>query len=190
MYLILLPHVLTLFMMTLIQTGGHIVAAFMVVFVWLLNMFFNKWGQKLSEKLLCISPPIPFLLIGPVVLIHFWVPLSCTFPEEHAVAVRHPCTTTCRYHNYYYHHHTLPSPLVCSPLTFSVLFQQPGTEVKGDVSHAQRWNSLEVVKGTFGPDDTVNLIAEIKFEQPIPIRVKNESFFCSAAEWMLLMSER
>ena len=45
------------------------------------------------------------------------------------------------------------------------------------MSHAQRWNSLEVVKGTFGPDDTVNLIAEIKFEQPIPIRVKrNHSF--------------
>ncbi|XP_076446720.1 E3 ubiquitin-protein ligase MYCBP2-like isoform X7 [Babylonia areolata] len=43
-------------------------------------------------------------------------------------------------------------------------------EVKGEVSHTQRWNSLEVVKGTFGPDDTVNLIAEIKFEQPIPIR--------------------
>lgn len=33
MYLILLPHVLTLFIMTLIQTAGHIVAAFMVMFV-------------------------------------------------------------------------------------------------------------------------------------------------------------
>ena len=55
---------------------------------------------------------------------------------------------------------------------------QPGAEVKGDVSHAQRWNSLEVVKGTFGPDDTVNLIAEIKFEQPIPIRVRNDMSLC------------
>ena len=56
--------------------------------------------------------------------------------------------------------------------------------MKGDVSHAQRWNSLEVVKGTFGPDDTVNLIAEIKFEQPIPIRVRNQSFIPLQNAWV------
>jgi E3 ubiquitin-protein ligase MYCBP2 len=38
------------------------------------------------------------------------------------------------------------------------------------MAHTQRWDSLEVVKGTYGPEDTVNQIAEIKFEQPIPIR--------------------
>ena len=53
------------------------------------------------------------------------------------------------------------------------MFIQVGAEAKEDVSHTQRWNSLEIVEGSVTPDDTVNLIAEIKFEQPIPIRVRN-----------------
>lgn len=44
-------------------------------------------------------------------------------------------------------------------------------ENQGEMSHSQRWSSLEIVKGKFGPEDTVNDIAEIKFERPIPIRV-------------------
>ncbi|KAL5012682.1 hypothetical protein ScPMuIL_011233 [Solemya velum] len=39
-----------------------------------------------------------------------------------------------------------------------------------DPSHIQRWNSIELVKGTYGTDDCVNDIAEIKFEKPIPIK--------------------
>ncbi|KAK7473506.1 hypothetical protein BaRGS_00035259, partial [Batillaria attramentaria] len=47
---------------------------------------------------------------------------------------------------------------------------EPTTEGQGEMSHAQRWSSVEIVKGTFGPEDTVNDIAEIKFERPVPIR--------------------
>ncbi|GLH12984.1 Probable E3 ubiquitin-protein ligase HERC2 [Gryllus bimaculatus] len=39
-----------------------------------------------------------------------------------------------------------------------------------DPSHAQRWNSLELARGTFGPDDCVADVAEIRFERPVPIR--------------------
>ncbi|CAE1311209.1 MYCBP2 [Acanthosepion pharaonis] len=37
-------------------------------------------------------------------------------------------------------------------------------------SHTSRWNSLEIVKGSYGPDDCVNDIAEIKFDRPVPIK--------------------
>ena len=39
------------------------------------------------------------------------------------------------------------------------------------MSHIGRWNSLELVKGNFGPEDCVNDIAEIKFDRPVPIKV-------------------
>ncbi|XP_064637403.1 E3 ubiquitin-protein ligase MYCBP2-like isoform X3 [Lineus longissimus] len=39
-----------------------------------------------------------------------------------------------------------------------------------DPSHTQRWNSIEIVKGSYGGDDCVNNIAELKFERPIPIK--------------------
>ncbi|CAI9731993.1 E3 ubiquitin-protein ligase MYCBP2-like [Octopus vulgaris] len=37
-------------------------------------------------------------------------------------------------------------------------------------SHTSRWNSIEIVKGSYGPDDCVNDIAEIKFDRPVPIK--------------------
>jgi E3 ubiquitin-protein ligase MYCBP2 len=39
-----------------------------------------------------------------------------------------------------------------------------------DPSHTQRWNSIEIVKGSYGGDDCVNNISELKFERPIPIK--------------------
>uniref|UniRef100_A0ABM0LXG7 Probable E3 ubiquitin-protein ligase MYCBP2 n=1 Tax=Saccoglossus kowalevskii TaxID=10224 RepID=A0ABM0LXG7_SACKO len=36
--------------------------------------------------------------------------------------------------------------------------------------HNHRWNSLEIIKGTYGADDCVNDVAEIRFERPVPIK--------------------
>lgn len=66
-----------------------------------------------------------------------------------------------------------------------MLFLQQVPEGQGETLLAQRWNSLEVTKGNFGPEDTVNDIAEIKFERPVPIKVsiifrlviKTEAYF-------------
>ncbi|XP_048243746.1 E3 ubiquitin-protein ligase MYCBP2-like isoform X7 [Haliotis rufescens] len=43
-------------------------------------------------------------------------------------------------------------------------------EGQEDVSHTQRWNSLEIVRGAYSPEDCVNDIAEIKFDRPVPIK--------------------
>ena len=51
-----------------------------------------------------------------------------------------------------------------------VCFQQSNGG-QNDPSHTQRWNSVEIVKGSYGQDDCVNEIAEIKFDRPIPIKV-------------------
>eukprot|EP00058_Branchiostoma_floridae_P002865 XP_002588353.1 hypothetical protein BRAFLDRAFT_81492 [Branchiostoma floridae] len=40
----------------------------------------------------------------------------------------------------------------------------------GDGSHTQRWTTLELVKGTYYPEDCVNDAAEVKFERPVPIK--------------------
>ena len=34
-----------------------------------------------------------------------------------------------------------------------------------------RWNTIEMVKAFYGPEDCVNDIAEIKFDRPVPIKV-------------------
>ncbi|XP_043286736.1 E3 ubiquitin-protein ligase MYCBP2 isoform X2 [Venturia canescens] len=39
-----------------------------------------------------------------------------------------------------------------------------------DPSHTQRWSSLDFTRGSFGPDDCVNDIVELKFSKPIPIK--------------------
>lgn len=39
--------------------------------------------------------------------------------------------------------------------------------------HAQRWNNLETVRGSFGPEDYNPDIIEIKFDRPIPIKVRS-----------------
>jgi len=41
-----------------------------------------------------------------------------------------------------------------------------------DSSPSGRWNTLEIVKAFYGPDDCVNDIAEIKFDRPVPIKVR------------------
>lgn len=47
------------------------------------------------------------------------------------------------------------------------------------IAAGERWVSLEVVRGSFGPEDSVNDLAQIKFEKPVPVKVsgnKNDSF--------------
>ncbi|XP_017880442.1 E3 ubiquitin-protein ligase MYCBP2-like [Ceratina calcarata] len=39
-----------------------------------------------------------------------------------------------------------------------------------DPSHTQRWSSLDFTRGSFGPDDCVNDIVELKFDKPVPIK--------------------
>lgn len=40
-----------------------------------------------------------------------------------------------------------------------------------DPSHTQRWKTLAIVRGTFGPEDCYGDVAEIKFERPVPVKV-------------------
>lgn len=47
---------------------------------------------------------------------------------------------------------------------------------QSETSPAQRWNSLELVKGCYGPEDCVNDIAEIKFDRPVSIKVSDFFF--------------
>ena len=61
--------------------------------------------------------------------------------------------------------------MLLSLCSFTCVFSQKG-EGSSDPSHTGRWNSLELVKGTFGPDDCINDIAEIKFDRPLPIIVR------------------
>ena len=42
---------------------------------------------------------------------------------------------------------------------------------QGHMLPSNRWTSLQVAKGAFGPDDMVNLIAELMFRKPIPVKV-------------------
>ncbi|XP_041463247.1 E3 ubiquitin-protein ligase MYCBP2-like isoform X4 [Lytechinus variegatus] len=44
-----------------------------------------------------------------------------------------------------------------------------GSEVGPD-GHSQRWNSLELVKGSYGHLDLAKDIAEIKFDRPVPVK--------------------
>ncbi|GFY47108.1 hypothetical protein TNIN_284731 [Trichonephila inaurata madagascariensis] len=37
-------------------------------------------------------------------------------------------------------------------------------------AHTQRWKTLAIVRGTFGPEDCYGDVAEIKFERPVPIK--------------------
>lgn len=45
----------------------------------------------------------------------------------------------------------------------------------GDSAQTLSWHSLAVVRGSYGPDDCVNDVAEIKFDRPVPIKVSNAS---------------
>ncbi|XP_031781072.1 E3 ubiquitin-protein ligase MYCBP2 isoform X6 [Nasonia vitripennis] len=41
-----------------------------------------------------------------------------------------------------------------------------------DPSHTQHWSSLDFTRGSFGPDDCINDVVELKFDKPIPIKEK------------------
>ncbi|KAL4230611.1 E3 ubiquitin-protein ligase mycbp2 [Mactra antiquata] len=51
-----------------------------------------------------------------------------------------------------------------------LLDEQSNGGQNADPSHTQRWHSIEIVKGSYSPEDCVNDIAEIKFDKPIPIK--------------------
>lgn len=38
-------------------------------------------------------------------------------------------------------------------------------------AHTHRWNSLDITRGSFGPEDFAPEIIEIKFDRVIPIKV-------------------
>ncbi|XP_038063237.1 E3 ubiquitin-protein ligase MYCBP2-like isoform X3 [Patiria miniata] len=44
-----------------------------------------------------------------------------------------------------------------------------GSETGAD-GHSHRWNSLELVKGSYGPSDLVNDVAEVKFDRPVAVK--------------------
>ena len=69
-------------------------------------------------------------------------------------------------------------------LTFNFFSLQQSSAQNADPSHTQRWHSIEIVKGTYGPEDCVNDIAEIKFDKPIPIKV---NIFLYNAKCILLV---
>lgn len=46
-----------------------------------------------------------------------------------------------------------------------------------DEPHGNRWKSLIVTRGSFGPDDSaMNYVADLKFDHPIRIKVKSGKF--------------
>jgi len=44
-------------------------------------------------------------------------------------------------------------------------------ESSSDALPSGRWNTLEMVKAFYGPEDCASDIAEIKFDRPVPIKV-------------------
>ncbi|XP_077518796.1 MYC binding protein highwire isoform X2 [Amblyomma americanum] len=42
--------------------------------------------------------------------------------------------------------------------------------ISGDLPHTQRWKTVDVARGTFGPEDCYSDVAEVKFDQPIAIK--------------------
>lgn len=47
-----------------------------------------------------------------------------------------------------------------------------GADPSPSSSHGpERWAALETARGTFGPDDSVMDIVEVKFDRPVPIKV-------------------
>lgn len=47
----------------------------------------------------------------------------------------------------------------------------------GDSAQTLSWHSLAVVRGTYGPEDCVNDVAEIKFDRPVLVKVIVEDFY-------------
>lgn len=57
-------------------------------------------------------------------------------------------------------------------ITKNFLFVFQFTNVGSDLMHAQHWMSLDFTRGSFGPDDCINDVVELKFDKPIPIKEK------------------
>ena len=53
---------------------------------------------------------------------------------------------------------------------FVIRFKTESGQPLDDTSRRSRWNVLQVLRGTFGADDCINEVAEIKFDKPIPIK--------------------
>ncbi|CAL4105683.1 unnamed protein product, partial [Meganyctiphanes norvegica] len=54
---------------------------------------------------------------------------------------------------------------------YELEFMDESGGAAADASHTlERWNVIEVIRGTFGPDDSVADIVEVKFERPVPIK--------------------
>ncbi|KAA8587942.1 hypothetical protein FQN60_001136 [Etheostoma spectabile] len=51
-----------------------------------------------------------------------------------------------------------------------VLADDAQTEHPGDSAHSHRWTSLELVKGTYGTDDSPSDIAEIRLDKAVPLK--------------------
>ena len=47
----------------------------------------------------------------------------------------------------------------------------------GVMGGSDRWNLLETVRGSFGPEDSVNDIAQIKFDKPVAVKVGFAKYF-------------
>lgn len=67
-------------------------------------------------------------------------------------------------------------------MTVGVMPSLQQGEGQEDVSHTQRWNSLEIVRGAYSPEDCVNDIAEIKFDRPVPIKVCSKTTTSSSSD--------
>lgn len=51
------------------------------------------------------------------------------------------------------------------------VFQQSSVGGAESHTHSHRWNSLEVTRGSFGPEDFAPDVIEIKFERAVSIKV-------------------
>lgn len=51
-----------------------------------------------------------------------------------------------------------------------VIFFLQQNNTGNDPSHTQRWSSLDFTRGSFGPDDCINDIVELKFDKPVLIK--------------------
>ena len=55
-----------------------------------------------------------------------------------------------------------------------------------DAAQTLSWHSLAVVRGSYGPEDSINDVAEIKFDRPVPIKVCNRTI-CTTFSYQFLI---
>ena len=68
--------------------------------------------------------------------------------------------------------------LLCLFVAYCMIGLQIG-DGTSEHSHTGRWATLQTAKGTYGPEDCINDLVEIKFDRPVPIKVSifTVSFF-------------